>query len=46
MSAANDNWPDTPATRAAIEDLLDRLDLINVRTPLPCEIAFALRGLI
>ena len=44
MSAANDNY--TPAQAEAFEDLLDRLDLISVKSPSPDEIAVALRGLI
>lgn len=44
MSAANDNY--TPAQAEAFEDLLDRLDLINVKTPSADEIAVAMRGLI
>jgi len=43
MAAANDNY--TPAQAEAFEDLLDRLDLINVRTPSADEIEIALRGI-
>lgn len=44
MSAANDNY--TPPQAEALEDLLDRLDLISVRIPSADEIEVALRGLI